>query len=64
MLRSSSYAALVMESQVFLGPMPINENKKSRLWIFTLATALLETGAGSGCSFGSAACSIEASRKT
>src|SRR5450755_2148118 len=49
---SSMYAKFEVASHVFLGPMPISEYSSNDPRLFTLATALLERGTGSGSNFG------------
>src|ERR1700675_2255512 len=49
---SSMYPELEIASHVFLGPIPIIEYTSNDPRLFTLATALLESGTGSGSNFG------------
>src|ERR1700724_3703101 len=45
---SREKAVLVIASAVFFGPIPMKEKSKSCPWTLSMATALLETGSGSG----------------
>src|SRR5580704_2216541 len=51
--RSNTYAAFVIASQVFFGPMPMNEYQPACFPVFALVTALFETGAGKGARWAS-----------